>query len=303
MSDASDDVSRLTAVVYADKAEEVFTWLGEQGLNESSYRAMLLAVEGTLPELPADDEEEDDDAKPNGSRNRISREELLTALEPGTHLSRIQLVMVALSTIVAAIGLTRDDVAIIIGAMVIAPLLTPNMALALATTLGDLTMARRSLLTNAAGVGLAFALAVAIGLVYPVDTESQQIVNRTQVSLGDVLLALAAGAAGAISVTSGVSAALVGVMVAVALLPPLVACGLLLGAGQPAAAAGAALLTATNIISVNLAGVVSFVTQGIRPRKWYENDNARRATWIAIALWSLTLAALVVVIIFSQTRD
>lgn len=301
-SQTEENDSVVSMVVRADQADDVFERIGELGLDEARYRALLVAIDGTLPEI----REQEDEGRENGSkpkpieRDRVSREELLDSLADGTRLSLVQMAMVVLSTIVAAIGLTRDDVAIIIGAMVIAPLLTPNMALALATTLGDLTMARKSLLTHAAGVAAALALAVAIGAVYPVDPTTTQIENRTVVSLGDVVLALSAGTAGALSVTTGVPAALVGVMVAVALLPPLVACGLLLGTGELGQAAGAALLLATNVICVNLAGVVTFAIQGIRPRRWHENDKARRATWIAVAWWTTMLAALVGVILLSQ---
>jgi uncharacterized hydrophobic protein (TIGR00271 family) len=113
--------------------------------------------------------------------------------------------------------------------MVIAPLLGPNVALSLATTLGDGDLARTALKTNAVGIGLALALSVCLGLILAVDPNIHEIASRTEVSLSDVVLALVAGGAGALAFTSGVPAALVGVMVAVALLPPLVTCGLLLG--------------------------------------------------------------------------
>jgi uncharacterized membrane protein len=85
-------------------------------------------------------------------------------------------------------------------------------------------------------------------------------------------------------------------MVAVALLPPLVTCGMLLGAGYRQKAFNATLLLFTNIICVNLAGVVTFLLQGIRPITWWEADRAKKATRIAIMLWILLLSALLFII-------
>ena len=128
---------------------------------------------------------------------------------------------VVLSTLVAAIGLVRGDIAVIIGAMVIAPLLGPNVALALAVTLGDGTLAVRALKTIAAGVATAAVVSVLMGVILPVDPSVPEIASRTDASFSDLALALAAGSAGALAFTTGIPTALIGVMVAVALLPPL----------------------------------------------------------------------------------
>jgi hypothetical protein len=97
------------------------------------------------------------------------------------------------------------------------------------------------------------------------------------VGLGDIAVALASGCAGALAFTTGVSATLIGVMVAVALLPPLVTFGLLLGGGNLDLATGALSLFLMNLICVNLAGVATFLVQGIRPASWWEKDQAGNA--------------------------
>lgn len=182
--------------------------------------------------------------------------------------------------------------------MVIAPLLGPNMALALATTLGDLTLLRRALLTALAGVATAIVLSVILGVLLQVSPASPEMASRDAVGLGDIVVALASGAAGALAFTTGVSTTLIGVMVAVALLPPLVAFGLLLGGGHAALAMGALSLFLTNLICVNLAGVTTFLVQGIRPATWWEKDRAVKSTRIAIVLWAFLLAALVGMILW-----
>ncbi|MEM9754068.1 MAG: TIGR00341 family protein [Planctomycetota bacterium] len=271
------------------------------------FRANVMEVLATLPPHEPEDEaddgvegqnaadtDEDDDAKKRFGR--ISRNELLEDLRPGTNIDTLYMSQVFLSAVIAAGGLVKDSPAVVIGAMVIAPLLIPNMSLALATTLGDFKMGVKSLATNAAGLSLALGFAVLVGLLLPFDPGVGQIASRTSADYLDVVLALAAGAAGAMAVTSGVSANLIGVMVAVALLPPLVAFGLLLGQGEFMLARGAGLLTGINVACVNVAATATFLIRGIRPNRWYEKERARRATIASLAVWLLVLAGTLLLI-------
>ena len=210
------------------------------------------------------------------------------------------LTMVVLSTVVAAGGLLRDSVAVVIGAMVIAPLIGPNIALSLGTALGDTNLLRRAVRVNLAGVAVVLVMSVALGAIVEIDPTIPELASRTNVHMADVLLALAAGAAGALAVTRGVPTSLVGVMVAVALLPPLVAAGLFLGSGQYNLAGSAALLTVTNVVCVNLAGVSTFLLQGVRPRRWSDVEKARASSKVAIALWVALLAVLAGIIWISR---
>jgi uncharacterized hydrophobic protein (TIGR00341 family) len=268
------------------------------------FRMVLLPVQATVPrigEWPAEDEDEEVEGKPDGeeeekTHDRINVEELYTSMSDDARTTNFYLVMVALSSVVACAGLMMGDTAVIIGAMVIAPLLGPNMALAFATTLGDLKLLRSAWWAASAGALVALAVSVLAGIVLAVDPEGVEIASRTRVGAGHVALALAAGAAGALSLTRGVAAGLVGVMVAVALLPPLAAAGLLLGDGHWEAGIGAVLLVAANIASVNLAGIGTFLIQGVRPRLLWEKGRARRATIIAVSLWAGLVAALLLVV-------
>ena len=89
-------------------------------------------------------------------------------------------------------------------------------------------------------------------------------------------------------------------MVAVALLPPLVTLGMLAGSGFWKEALGALLLLLTNLICINLAGVVTFLLQGVRPRTWWEAKQAKKATRNAILIWATLLILLGVVIILAR---
>ena len=211
------------------------------------------------------------------------------------------LVLVVLSTAVAAIGLIENNVAVVIGAMVIAPLLGPNLAFGLSTALGDIDLMRKSVLTTFAGITLAVCLSIAIGVFWPFDVSGPELASRTRAGLDSVVLALASGAAAALSLTTGLSSVLVGVMVAVALLPPAVTLGLMLGHGEVNLAINAGLLLNINVVCINLSSKIVFFIKGIRPRTWYEKEKAQRAMTIYVVVWFVTLVVLVLLTYSRQT--
>ncbi|MDX1643921.1 MAG: TIGR00341 family protein [Thermoanaerobaculia bacterium] len=283
--------------VETDASEELMDRLEDRFGSADGFRLSLLPLEASLPRLGDDeDSAEDDEEESSGGSGRISREELYEDVGGGLGLSRTYLALAGLSTVVAGVGLLRGDLAVVIGAMVIAPLLRPNIALALAATLGDGELALRSLKTNAGGLAISFPLALALGWLVEVDPAVSTLASRTSIDLGDLALALAAGAAGTLAFTRGLSSAVIGVMVAVALLPPLVVGGILLGAGHLRGATGALLLTAGNVVCVNLSAVATFWLQRVRPRRWWEAERARRSTLVAAAVWILLLVTLVLIV-------
>jgi uncharacterized membrane protein len=126
------------------------------------------------------------------------------------------------------------------------------------------------------------------------DPSTPEIASRTQVGFADVVLALASGVAGTLALTTGLPSSLIGVMVAVALLPPLASFGLLIAGGHFRAAGGALLLLVVNVVCVNLAGVLTFLVQGVRPRRGWVAERAARGARIAVALWLAALFAVLV---------
>jgi uncharacterized hydrophobic protein (TIGR00341 family) len=249
---------------------------------------VLLPVEAVLPRPAA---LEAPDGKPRKSTS-ATREELYNQIEKGARLDGNFLILVFLSTLVAAIGLLEDNVAVVVGAMVIAPLLGPNVALSFATTLGDRDLLRQSVKTNLAGVMFTLLLSFGIGAVFPTVAPGPEIMARTDIGFDGVILALASGAAAVLSLTTGVASALVGVMVAVALLPPTATLEMMLATSQLELAAGAALLLAVNVVSVNVAANLVFLIKGVRPRTWIEKRKARQSlVWLGL-FWVLALAVL-----------
>lgn len=288
--DLEDGCAVLRVLLDVEQTEAVSDTLSEKFGDVDGFRIMLFSVEATLPQPEIDEEEDEGDTEEEAQGpGRVSREELYADVTDGSELTPVYLAMVILSTLVAGVGLILDDVATIIGAMVIAPLLGPNVSLALAATLGDIDLGWRSLKANAAGLFASLAVAFLMGLIFTVDPQSEELITRTMVSLKHIIIALAAGSAGVLAFTRGVPATIVGVMVAVALLPPLVDVGLLLGAGYTQLAIGAGILTVTNLICINLAGISTFLIQGVRPRSWWEERKAQKASRIALGTWFVLL--------------
>jgi len=147
-------------LVTTEKSEAVLDALERQFTGTDGFRIILLPVEATIPRPPEPEPEPEPEPPPRG---RVGREELLDDLASGTRITGVYLALVVLSSIVAAVGLIRNNVAVVIGAMVIAPLLTPNIALALATLLGDFALMRKALKTNLVGLATAFVFAVVVG--------------------------------------------------------------------------------------------------------------------------------------------
>jgi uncharacterized hydrophobic protein (TIGR00341 family) len=246
-------------------------------------------VDATLPAGQSEKEKTQDTAS-------SSREAMYAAVDKNARLDVNYIVLVILSTVVAAIGLVEDNVAVVIGAMVIAPLLGPNLAFGLGTALGDVHLMNRSLNSLLAGLAIAISLSFLIGILWPF-ADTAELLARTELGFDSLALALASGAAAALSLTTGLPSVLVGVMVAVALLPPAATVGLTLSHGQLDYALGASLLLAANIVCLNLAAKLVFLVKGIRPRTWTEKTKAKKAMTVYIMVWILTLLLLAAAIV------
>lgn len=175
-------------------------------------------------------------------------------------------ILMGLSVVVATMGLSLNSAAVVIGAMLLAPLMTPVLGVAAALAMALPRQLGRSLAVVAAAsvgaVALSWVLSIPLGNT-PLPDE---LVARTSPDLRDLLVALAAGAAGAYAtVRPNLSSALPGVAVAVALVPPLGAVGMTLELGRGDLAAGAALLYLANLAAIVLVGTVVFVATGFVP--------------------------------------
>ena len=292
--------SQLRIMADSGDTGEILDYLEKRFSTVKGFRIVLLAVEATLPRIEPKKTKPDEEQKEKKREFRIgkglSREELYNDISSNADITGIFIFLVVLSTLVASIGILKDNVAVIIGAMVIAPLIGPNIAGAFSITLGDSDLFRRSISSMLVGVTVSLIISILIGMFSHIDPTIPELESRTKAGLGDIVLALAAGSAGALSFTMGLPSAIIGVMVAVALLPPTVTFGMLIGSGHVSLAFGALLLLFVNIICVNLSAVATFLFQGVQPLNWWEANKARRSTKLAIFFWSFLLVLLALLI-------
>jgi uncharacterized hydrophobic protein (TIGR00271 family) len=199
-------------------------------------------------------------------------------------------VLMAISVAIAVFGLVSDSTAVVIGAMLVAPLLTPTLGMAAAVVMGWPRRIIRSAMMVAFGSAGAIVMAAAMTAILPFDLDPLpgEMLARTHPNLLDLGIAVGAGAAGAFAVVRRQAAdAMSGAAVAVALVPPLSTVGAFLAEGEWDLAWGALLLFGTNIAGVLLAGSVVFVVGGFVPgvQLFYgARRTVGRVRWIAIAV-------------------
>lgn len=203
--------------------------------------------------------------------------------------------LMTFASVIAAMGVITDSTAVVIGAMLIAPLMTPLMAMAISLVMGWPNRFGMALVIATAGIVLAIGIGVLLGLIAPTviatDTNSQILARSTPTVL-DLIIALAAGAAGAYGLSRpDVSDSLPGVAIAISLVPPLSVVGIAYSQADWAAGNGALLLFLTNMVAILTMGGLTFVVTGVTPLSVvYEGQRRVRTALASVAV----LATLVV---------
>jgi len=244
-ADGEESADEIQAIATLDTPHAVVDWLRERDMGGPQRQAV---IEKLIFEGPA-------------FTTRVTR----------------FVVLILFSTAIATFGLEADSTAVVIGAMLIAPLMTPIMATAASLLMGWPVRALRSTALVALGVALAIGTAWILSKYTPalVQIEANgQVLSRVSPTLLDLMVALAAGGAGAYAVSRpDVSDSLPGVAIAVALVPPLGVVGISLEAGRFDFAGGAFLLFLTNLVGIIFAAGVIFVLVGFSP--WFHLEANR----------------------------
>ncbi|MDY6782910.1 MAG: TIGR00341 family protein [Cyanobacteriota bacterium] len=191
--------------------------------------------------------------------------------------------LLALSGVIATLGLLANSVAVIIGAMIVAPLMGPIIGIAYAMVVGNRRLLRRSLLTLSTGTILTISISLVTAYLVGLKTLSPEILARVNPTSIDLGVALAAGAAGAFANSRRhIADALPGVAIAVALVPPLSVVGIGLALGEGRVATGAMLLFVTNLTGIVFSGGVVFLFQ-----RYGTLAKAKRGLLVSVALLSI----------------
>jgi uncharacterized hydrophobic protein (TIGR00341 family) len=295
----------IRVLVETNDSEEILNYLESQAHIIEGFEVLLFPVQTYLTKLNEEEQEklkkeEEENAK---KLRRASRQELVGTITKSSHITLSYTLLVVISAIVVTIGFIKNSEAVIIGAMVIAPMLGPVISIAFSSILGDFRVLKNSALTLLYAIVIVIGISVCFTFFFPVPIESSEFASRTHVNILDMVLAFATGIAGALSILNRLPGSLVGVMVAVALMPPNVVLGMSLGSAMWQEAYGSLLLLVGNISSVTLAGIIVFSISGIRPVRWAEMDKAKTSRKLSILFVSLVIIILLVVIFFSNKVD
>jgi uncharacterized hydrophobic protein (TIGR00271 family) len=220
-------------------------------------------------------------------------EELVRDADQSSYSSLDFLVLIIVSAMLAAFGLILNSNAVIIGAMLVAPLMTPLIAFATGLVVGNLTIMRQAAGTLLQGILASLLVALLVGWISSTSIVTSEMAGRGNVTFLDMGVALASGIIGAYAkARKDIPSALAGVAIAAALMPPLVTVGLAISFREWALAQGASLLFLTNIVSITLAAWVTFLWLGLRPGKRYDPAATRRASTLLVVLLVTILVAL-----------
>lgn len=202
------------------------------------------------------------------------------------------LVMIVFSAGLASLGLLLNSTAVVIGAMLVAPLMQPLAGFSVGLGMGLLTLTRRASVTLVQGALLGILIAIIIGLLPLVDQPTSEMLARGQPTLLDAGVALVSGLVAAYATArKGIPVALAGVAIAAALMPPLCTVGLAIAHREPDLAFGAFLLFLTNIVFIIAAEYGVFLWLGMRPGRYLQ-----AAQQYGLRLWGALLSVLIVIV-------
>jgi uncharacterized hydrophobic protein (TIGR00271 family) len=199
-------------------------------------------------------------------------------LREGAKPSTEYYILTILSCVIATFGLIQGSSATIIGAMIVAPLMTPMLAFSLGVVWGDISLIRISVVSIGKGILWALIISAVISVTVPLPSFHNEIMSRTAPTLYDILVAIASGLVGAYGYANKkISNSLIGIAIAVALMPPLCVVGIGIGTFNAGIALGAALLFLINLVSIGLAGALVFWWMKIHPIFADQKDVKKRA--------------------------
>ena len=212
-----------------------------------------------------------DERKLKEASFHATRESLVTYAQESSRLDLEYIILVLASAFITSLGLILDNIAVIVGSMVIAPVLGPILGITIGIVLGDNKLIRQGIFTEIVGTMIAIVVGFGIGIVIPNIEVTSSLDVRMSPTLADLLIAVAAGAASAYSlIKNQLDTGLVGVMVAAALVPVMSTIGIGISIGHQNMILGASLLLIGNFLGLLLSNMIVLYFEGIRPQIWYK---------------------------------
>ena len=224
---------------------------------------------------------------------RDDQKALFGRVKAGAHGGVDYLVMMILSSGLASLGLLEDSTAVVIGAMLVAPLMGPLIGAGLALAQGNLVLYQKSVGVALLGLSVGFAVSVLMGSLNPGFEPSLEVEARGNPDILDLGVAILSGFVAAYALgRPGLANTLAGVAIAAALVPPLCVVGIGLTNDQPMVAANSAILLLTNLVAIILSAAFAFSLLGIRGIKVSSTKNV----WVRKTLLVLMMVAVILLL-------
>jgi uncharacterized hydrophobic protein (TIGR00271 family) len=225
--------------------------------------------------------------------DRKSRVDLFESIESNAQWSFDFVALICFSTALASLGLMLDSSPVIIGAMLVAPLMTPILGAGLSLVQGNKTLMLDCLKSVLFGYFSALLIGVFLGLFGIFDGATDQILSRTNPEIADLLIAFLSGMAAAYCFSRPkLVSALAGVAIAAALVPPIATAGIGIALGKPGIVSGSTLLFATNVVFIILGASITFVAVGVRG----DSEGRDGRIWVNRAILILIVIGAILVI-------
>ena len=224
----------------------------------------------------------------------VEQNELIWSAQKNAYSTLDYTVMIVLSAALATLGLLTNSVAVIIGAMLVAPLMSPLSSFSTGMATGILNLTRHASLTLLQGVALSLLISIVMGIALPIDAPTAEIMARGSPNLLDAAIALVSGWVAAYATArKGIPAALAGVAIAAALMPPLCTIGLGIALQNVNLTIGASLLFLANITFIIAAQYITFLWLGMQPNESREGVTAgqSRVWWFVLVILTIFVAA------------
>lgn len=294
LEDYSNDISSKKAEMNDDKAIEFSLTAESDELDDitEELKGIKSIASGDLSIRVIEQESLiEKGQKTKGSSESLSQEEIYSKVQESAEFSKSEWGLVGLSSAIAAYGLALDNIIVVVGAMMLAPMLSPFVSGAFSLVVGDRTLMKSSLRYGAESVIISVLVALLAVAIFPVQINSTLELVASP-GLVSTLLSLLVGAAAALTFTTGLRDQVAGVAVAVALVPPLASVGIGLKMLNFGFAANAAMVAVINILSLIVAGYFTFRLLGFQPSTYYKKKEAEKIHFVVpVAMILITIFA------------
>lgn len=265
-----EKVLEFTVTVDSDQIDDLTEELkGLEGIDSGDLSIRVIKQESLISK----------GQETKGSNSMLSNEELYSKAKESATFNRAQWSLIAISSVVASYGLVSDNIIVVIGAMMLAPILSPFVSSSLSINVGDRKLMRKAIKT---GVLSAFLAVVASFIaVTPFSVQNNALITLvSSTTVYGVLLSILVGIAAALTFATGFRDQVAGVAVAVAIVPPLAAAGIGLRIMDPSMTIGALTVASMNMSAVLVASFVTFRFLGLKPSTYYKKKQAQKIQYL-----------------------